>query len=261
MSFDGSVVVITGAASGIGAGLARRFAQEGSRLVLADRDAGRIREIADELSAVGVTADVSTDEGVRSIVDRAVAEFGGVDVFCGNAGIGGARTPADPDDAWQRTFDVNVMAHVRAARILLPQWLSRGSGRFVFTVSGAGLLSMPGGAGYSVTKHAAQAFTEWLAYTYAHRGIAVHAVCPEGVRTPMLDSDPYAELVLEPTAITVDEVVDAVMGGIRAERFLILPNQGTDRKYAARAIHTDEWLAAMSGIEQRVQQTLADRQG
>lgn len=256
VDFDGSVIVITGAASGIGAGLARQFAEEGARLVLADRDADRLAEVAAELSALPVSGDVSTEEGVRHIIDCATAAYGEIDVFCGNAGTSGARTPLDSDDSWRLTFDVNVMSHVWAARLLLPGWLRRGRGRFLLTVSGAGLLSMPGGAGYSTSKHAAQGFAEWLYYTYAHRGIAVHSVCPEGVRTPMLDSDPYAALVLEPTAITVGEVVEAIMDGLAEERFLILPNEGTYSKYTARAANTQAWLGVMSQIEQHVEHQL-----
>jgi NAD(P)-dependent dehydrogenase (short-subunit alcohol dehydrogenase family) len=153
------------------------------------------------------------------------------------------------------------MSHVRAARALLPEWLERGGGRFVSTVSAAGLLTMVGAAPYSVTKHGALAFAEWLSLTYRHRGIRVHAVCPQGVRTAMLDAaGPAGELVLAPTAIEPEDVARAVLAGIADERFLILPHPEVAGYYAARAAEPERWLGGMNKL-QRAYEEAAGRTG
>ena len=195
-------VVVTGAGGGIGAALARRFADEGARVVVNDIDEGAAKAVADEIGGIAVPGDAS---GI--VAGARAALGGGIDVFCANAGVGSMAGPEADDAVWNRVWDVNVMAHVRASRELLPEWLERGEGRFIATVSAAGLLTMVGDAPYSVTKHAALAFAEWLAVTYRHRGIHVHAVCPQGVRTDMLRSAGQAgELVLAPTAIEPEDV-------------------------------------------------------
>lgn len=153
---------------------------------------------------------------------------------------------------WEAAWDTNVMAHVRAARTLLPQWLERGSGRFVSTVSAAGLLTMIGAAPYSVSKHGALAFAEWLSLTYRHRGVRVHAICPQGVRTDMLTAAGSAgELVLAPTAIEPDAVADALFDGMEKGRFLILPHPEVADYHAARANDLDRWLEAMNHLQQK----------
>ena len=177
-------VVVTGAGGGIGAALARRFAAAGARVVVNDLDVAKASAVAGEIGAVAVPGDASAVvEQARDALD------GTVDVYCANAGVafadGDLHASLD-EKSWALTWDVNVMAHVRAAHALLPHWLERGSGRFVATVSAAGLLSMVGAPSYSVTKHGAYAFAEWLSLTYRHRGLKVHAICPEGVRTDML---------------------------------------------------------------------------
>jgi short-subunit dehydrogenase len=146
------------------------------------------------------------------------------------------------------------MAHVRAARLLIDPWLARGSGHLICTVSAAGLLAMPGTASYSVTKHAALAFAEWMALTYAHRGLTVQAICPQGVRTGMLDgSDPGAELVLGDSVITPEAVADAVLKGIADGRFLILPHPEVAAMYAGRAAEPDRWLRGMNKIQRKIE--------
>lgn len=174
-AFQGATVVVTGAGGGIGAALARRFAAEGARVVVNDLDADKARATADEIGAIAVPGDAS------AIVAPAREALGGtIDIYCANAGLGSGGSESAPEDVWAAAWDVNVMAHVRAARELLPDWLERGSGRFVSTVSAAGLLTMIGAAPYSVTKHGALAFAEWLSLTYRHRGVQVHAICPQG---------------------------------------------------------------------------------
>ncbi|MFS4094960.1 SDR family oxidoreductase [Streptomyces sp. AF1A] len=243
-------VVVTGAGGGIGAALARRFAAEGARVVVNDLDAGKAKAVAEEIGAVAVPGDAST------IVGEAREALGGtVDVYCANAGVafedGAADAPLD-ERSWALSWDVNVMAHVRAAHALLPHWLERGSGRFVATVSAAGLLTMIGAPSYSVTKHGAYAFAEWLSLTYRHRGLKVHAICPQGVRTDMLAATGSAgDLVLQPNAIEPEDVADALFRGIEEDRFLILPHPEVGDYYRARAGEPDRWLSGMNHIQRR----------
>lgn len=243
----GAGVVVTGAGGGIGAALARRFAAEGARVVVNDIDPDRTKAVADEIGATAVPGDAST------IVEEARDALGGtVDVYCANAGLASPGGLFADEDVWAAAWDVNVMAHVRAARALLPDWLERGRGRFVSTVSAAGLLTMVGAAPYSVTKHGAYAFAEWLSLTYRHRGVKVHAICPQGVRTDMLTAAGSAgELVLAPTAIEPEDVADALFEGIAADRFLILPHPEVASFYQARAATPERWLAGMNHIQQK----------
>ncbi|WP_369215072.1 SDR family NAD(P)-dependent oxidoreductase, partial [Streptomyces flavofungini] len=187
------------------------------------------------------------------IAPRATEALGGaVDVYCANAGLGSGGSEAAPEEVWAAAWDVNVMAHVRAAHALLPGWLERGSGRFVSTVSAAGLLTMIGAAPYSVTKHGAYAFAEWLSLTYRHRGIKVHAICPQGVRTDMLAATGSAgDLVLTPTAIEPEDVAAALFTGMAEDRFLILPHPEVAAFYQARAATPDTWLSGMNHIQRK----------
>ncbi|GAA2393913.1 SDR family oxidoreductase [Streptomyces glaucosporus] len=244
-----TAVVVTGAGGGIGAALARAFAAAGARVAVNDLDAGRARAVAEEIGGVAVPGDAS------EIVPAAREALGGtVDTFCANAGIAPSGGPEAGDAVWGAAWDVNVMAHVRAARELLPEWLERGRGRFVATVSAAGMLTMVGSAPYSVSKHAALAFAEWLSVTYRHRGVDVHAVCPQGVRTDMLASASTAgELVLKDTAIEPEDVARAVLEAIAERRFLVLPHPEVGRYAVARASDTDAWLGAMNRVQRKLE--------
>ncbi|MDC0768892.1 SDR family oxidoreductase [Streptomyces sp. HD] len=247
---QGAGVVVTGAGGGIGAALARRFAAEGARVVVNDLDAGKAEAVAGEIGGIAVPGDAS------AVVGEARDALGGVvDVYCANAGVAfgdeGAGQAVD-EKVWATSWDVNVMAHVRAANELLPAWLERGSGRFVSTVSAAGLLTMIGAAPYAVTKHGAYAFAEYLSLTYRHRGIKVHAICPQGVRTDMLDATGSAgDLVLKPTAIAPEDVADALFKGMAEDRFLILPHADVAGYYQARAAEPDRWLGNMNHLQQK----------
>jgi len=256
-SVTGVGVVVTGAGSGIGAALARRFAAEGARVVLNDLNAEAVKAVAASCDtaaggqALAFSGDAASEDGVASLIDAARAELGEIDLYCANAGIarfgGPEATEADFADSW----NVNAMAHVRAARLLLPAWLDRGSGHLICTVSAAGLLASPGSAAYSMTKHAVLAFAEWLSFTHKHRGLTVQAICPLGVRTGMFPgSDPKAEKLLGESAIMPEAVADAVMEGIADGRFLILPHPEVARLYAGRAADPDHWLTGMNALQQ-----------
>ncbi|WP_327685057.1 SDR family oxidoreductase [Streptomyces sp. NBC_00467] len=246
-SVQGAGVVVTGAGGGIGAALARRFAAEGARVVVNDIDAVKAKAVAEEIGATAVPGDASAIvEAARDALD------GTVDVYCANAGLASPGDAFAEEAVWAAAWDVNVMAHVRAVRALLPDWLERGTGRFVSTVSAAGLLTMVGAAPYSVSKHGAYAFAEWLSLTYRHRGLKVHAICPQGVRTDMLTAAGSAgELVLAPSAIEPEDVADALFDGIDNDRFLILPHPEVAEFYQARAATPERWLGGMNHIQRK----------
>ena len=205
MKLEGKVVVVTGGANGIGSALSRRFAAEGAAgVVVADMDVAGAEKVAAEIGGLAVKTDVSRDVDVQGLVEQATAAYGRIDLFCSNAGIGGFVGGTEvPNDEWQRIWEINVMAHVYAARAVLPAMLARGEGYLLQTVSAAGLLTQIGSAPYSVTKHAAMAFAEWLSITYGDAGITVSALCPQGVRTRMLgEFDHRATDFLRETAIS-----------------------------------------------------------
>ena len=256
MNLSGSGAVVTGGGNGIGRALARRLAAGGARVVVNDLDAAAATAVADEIGGSAVPADVSTEAGVLALVAAAGECLGEIDVYCSNAGIAAGTAADGSDETWQRSWDVNVMAHVRAARQLLPGWLARRSGRMVITASAAGLLTMLGTAPYSVTKHAAVGYAEWLAVTYGHRGLQVHCVCPQGVRTNMLAGSGRAgDVVLQQGAIEPEAVADAVWEGMADGRFLILPHPEVAGYYALRAEDTDKWLRGMNRLQQRIDES------
>lgn len=244
---SGAGVVVTGGGAGIGAALARRFAAAGARVVVNDLDATACETVAAELGAVAVPGDAASPDGVTALVSAAKDALGQIDVYCANAGIGGPASEQAPDAEWEATWQVNVMAHVRAARLLVPDWLARGQGHLLATVSAAGLLTMLGAAPYSVTKHAALAFAEWLSAMYGDRGVTVQALCPLGVRTNMLRQTGAAgRLILEPDAIEPDEVAEVTMAAVASgEPFLVLPHPDVAHMYANRASDPDRWLTGM----------------
>jgi NAD(P)-dependent dehydrogenase (short-subunit alcohol dehydrogenase family) len=236
--------------------VAARLVEEGWHVVVCDRDADALEQVAREVAACPVIADVSTDAGNRALLDAAFAHLGRVDLFVANAGIGTGLGLDAPDDVWARALDVNVLAHVRAARLLVPRWLrAEVPGRFVVTASAAGLLTMLGDAPYSVTKHAAVAFAEWLDATYRHRGVTVHAICPQGVDTRMLEeSGPLRDLLTRDAVVTPEAVAEALWDAMRDGRFLVLPHPEVADYQVQRATHPDAWLAAMNRLQQKLEQ-------
>jgi NAD(P)-dependent dehydrogenase (short-subunit alcohol dehydrogenase family) len=251
MELVGKVVVVTGAASGIGRALALRFDAEGARAVaVADRDADGAAAVAAEIGAraIAVTTDVSDEADVRRLVEVTEEAFGPIDLFCSNAGIATGGGVETPDAEWQRIWDVNLMAHVYAARAVLPGMLARGEGYLLNTASAAGLLTQIGSAPYAVTKHAAVAFAEWLAITHGDAGIKVSCLCPQGVRTPMLGD---GGALLGPGAISPEEVADAVVAGLRSEEFLILPHPEVREYVRRKADDHDRWIRGMRRLQAR----------
>jgi NAD(P)-dependent dehydrogenase (short-subunit alcohol dehydrogenase family) len=251
---DGAGVVVTGGGGGIGADIARRFAGEGARVVVADLDADAVTAVAEEIGGTAFIGDVATEDGVAALLAAANEALGEIDLFCANAGVAPLGGADALEQQWALAWDVNVMAHVRAASALLPNWLARGRGHFIATVSAAGLLTSLGSAPYSVTKHGALAFAEWLSATYRHRGITVQAVCPQGVRTKMLaDSGPAGQLIMGASAITAEQVADLVVESVADGRFLVLPHPEVADYYAARATDTDRWLGSMNKLQRKVE--------
>jgi NAD(P)-dependent dehydrogenase (short-subunit alcohol dehydrogenase family) len=252
MELAGKVVVVTGAAGGIGSGMCARFEAEGATVVGADRAA------VGGIAGRGIRAcDVTDAYAVKTLVDDVVGEYGGIDLFCSNAGITTGVALDDPDDLWHMALEINTMAHVYAARAVVPHMIERGSGYLLNTASAAGLLTSPGDAPYAVSKHGAVAFAEWLAITYGDRGIRVSVLCPMGVATPMLmdplaAGDPGAQAVANSgDIVSVDHVVDHVIAGLRDERFLILPHPEVGTFWAQKAAEPDRWLAGMRRLVNR----------
>jgi NAD(P)-dependent dehydrogenase (short-subunit alcohol dehydrogenase family) len=249
----GAGVVVTGAAGGIGRALATKLAAEGARVVVNDLDADRTSATAAEIGAHAVVGDAASEAGVAALVEQARAHLGEIDVWCANAGIDRGHGLEASEDDWAVALDVNVLAHVRAARLLVPGWAERGRGRFVVTASAAGLLTMLGSPVYSVTKHGSVAFAEWLSATYRHRGVAVHAICPQGVKTRMLDdAGPLKNVLSHDTALEPEDVAEALWQAMQEDRFLVLPHPEVADYYATRATTTDRWLAGMNKLQQRI---------
>src|SRR5579862_9229928 len=252
---DGSGAVVTGGGAGIGRALARRLAAGGARVVVNDVDAAASAAVAAEIGGYAAAGDVGTEQGVHDLIAAARGHLGEIDIFCSNAGIAAGIGPDAPEATWQQCWDINLMAHVRASRELLPVWLNRGRGCFVVTASAAGLLTMLGAATYSVTKHAAEAYAEWLAATYAHRGLTVHCICPQGVKTSMLEASGEAgKVVLAAAAIEPEQVADALWAGLADGRFLILPHPEVQGYYEFRAGDPDKWLRGMNRMQQRIEE-------
>jgi NAD(P)-dependent dehydrogenase (short-subunit alcohol dehydrogenase family) len=258
MQIPGKVVIVTGGSNGIGRALCHKFAAAGAKAVVVadiDREAGL--KVADEIKSTPggfVPCNVASEQEVKSLVDAVTAQHGQVDIFCSNAGIGTAGGPEASDKDWQRSWDVNLMAHVYAARAVLPQMLARKEGYLIQTVSAAGLLSQIGSAPYSVSKHAAMSFAEWLSITYGDQGIRVSALCPMGVKTQMLARAEFSggAFLLE-TAIEPDQVADEAIKIVGEEKFLILPHPDVARFFQQKASDYDRWLRGMRRLQANTQ--------
>jgi NAD(P)-dependent dehydrogenase (short-subunit alcohol dehydrogenase family) len=248
MYLTDQVIVVTGAARGIGRALARRLAEEGPKaVVLADIDGRGAAASADKIGGTSIGCDVSREADVMRLVQYVEEKHGRIDVFCSNAGIAVGGGPEAPDSEWQRIWEVNVMAHVYVARHILPGMLERKHGYIVGTVSAAGLLNHLFAAPYGVTKAAALSFFEWLAIEHGDRGIRVSCLCPQGVKTDMLARERGALGIdfLTAGALEPEAVADSVVKGIADERFLILPHPEVADYFRRKADDYDRWLRGM----------------
>jgi len=273
MDLAGRNVVVTGAAGGIGKALAERFHSAGANVVAADVDAERVQATADGLlaarpaSALGVRADVGSEEGNVALIQAAEERFGPIDLFFANAGVGMGTDLDTPEDVWATAFNINTHAHRWAAKHLVPGWLARGEGYFCSTASAAGLLTQIGSAPYSMTKHAAVAFAEWLSVTYGAQGIRVSCLCPQGVNTNMLNGLKPDGTPVNPTSIGSQggnvvrasgkvlepaDVAEVVHAAIEVETFLILPHPEVLTFMQRKTGDYDRWLAGMRKLQARM---------
>jgi NAD(P)-dependent dehydrogenase (short-subunit alcohol dehydrogenase family) len=261
MELQGRVVVITGGAGGIGSALGRRFAAEGARgIVVVDRDQAAVDEVAGRLGDLGVEAmgravDVTDEAAVRALVDEVEDRLGPIDLFCSNAGAGAGGGIEAPNEDWHAQWELHVMAHVYAARAVIPSMTARGEGYLLQTASAAGLLAALGSAPYTVTKAACIALAEHLAITHGDDGIRVSVLCPQGVNTAMAPrqlGDGATDGIIEP-----EDVAEVVLEAIRAERFLVLPHPEVQTYVERKATDRDRWLAGMRKLRRRSLDLLA----
>ena len=264
MELKDKVVVVTGAASGIGRSLCERFAKEGAKaVVVSDVDtvgmAETVARIGDTAEAVGIPCDVGNENDVNKLVEETLSRFQHIDLFCSNAGI---FTPGNENvstEAWQTIWDINVMAHIFAARAVLPGMLERGEGYLLNTSSAAGLLSQVGSAPYSVTKHAAIGFAEWLSITYGNRGIKVSALCPQAVRTAMTAGSEEGGVAGLEGMLEPDQLADTVIETLAEERFLVLPHPEVLTYMRRKTDDYDRWLGGMRRLHERFAETYRER--
>jgi NAD(P)-dependent dehydrogenase (short-subunit alcohol dehydrogenase family) len=255
MKLQDKIVVVTGGANGIGRALCRRFAADGAEaVVVADIEREPCREVAAEIGGWDMTVDVSSESDIQKLVDQLLKKYGRIDLFCSNAGIGIEGDCCVTDREWQRIWEINVMAHIYAARAVLPGMLARKEGYLLQTVSAAGLLTQIGSAPYAVTKHAALSLAEWLSVTYGDQGIKVSALCPQGVKTRMLENAEFGGgAFLNEGALTPEQVADAVVKGLEEERFLILPHPEVLEYFRRKGNDYDRWLRGMRRLQANVQ--------
>lgn len=263
MDIASTTSIITGAAGGIGAAIAEAVLAADGSVVLTDLDSGRLAATGEKLAGehgddrvAWKAGDAASEDDLRALIALADAQFGEVDLFFANAGIGLGAGLEAPESEWDLAIDVNLRAHVRAARLLVPGWLQRGHGYFVSTASAAGLLTQLGSPTYAVTKHAAVGFAEWLAVTYGDRGIGVSCLCPMGVDTDLLkagteSSQGHAHLASKAVTtagevLSTEQVARDVLAAIEAERFLILPHAEVLDMYRGKGADYDRWIAGMN---------------
>lgn len=255
MNVGDQLVFVTGGGSGIGEALSRRFSREGARtVVVTDLDGERAERVASDIDGIGLQLDVSNENAVTSAIEAIEEDHGPIGLLVNNAGIATGGSVDVPTALWQKTWDVNVMAHVYAIRAALPGMLATGSGYILSTVSAAGLLTNIGAAPYAVTKHAALALAEWVSMTYGKAGIGVSALCPQFVDTPMLDlfGESASQDWVRSIAITTEDVADAVIQGLADERFLILPHPEVATYFQNKANDYDRWLGGMRKLNEQL---------
>jgi NAD(P)-dependent dehydrogenase (short-subunit alcohol dehydrogenase family) len=247
----GKHVVVTGGANGIGAAMARRFANEGARVVVADLDEAQLMAVAAETGGLGVPTDVRHEHQMAELVAAAEDHYGPIDLFCSNAGIVVPGGEDVLDAGWERSIAVNLLSHIYAARLLVPRMTARGEGYLLNTASAAGLLTQIGSAPYAVTKHGAVALAEWLSITYGDRGLKVSVLCPQAVRTNMTAGTVEGGVAGVDGMLEPEDVASAVIEGLDAERFLILPHPVVADYFRRKADDYDRWLRGMRRLQAR----------
>jgi NAD(P)-dependent dehydrogenase (short-subunit alcohol dehydrogenase family) len=254
IDLDGAVAVVTGGAGGIGTALTARLTAEGARVAVVDLDLAAAEAAAAAFpGAIGLAADVGDAAAVDGMVAQVTSRLGPIDVYCSNAGVATGGGLGEQTD-WEQSWRVHGMAHVHAARAVLPEMTARGSGVLEITASAAGLLMMMQSAPYTVTKHATVALAEWLAVNYGGAGVQIHCLCPQGVRTPMVAGNArgVAELEASGGLLEPSEVADAVLDAIRANRFLVLPHPEVHGFEEKKVADRDRWLAGMRRLLARI---------
>lgn len=254
MHLQDKVAIVTGGASGIGRALCYQFASEEAKVVVvADLDYDGANTVADAIGGLALKVDVTVEADIRKLTEKVIGTYGQIDLFCSNAGISIHGDEGASDEEWQRIWNVNVGAHIFAARAVLPGMRERSEGYLLHTASAAGLLTQIGSAPYSVTKHAAVAFAEWLSMTYGDSGIKVSCLCPEGVTTNMLgDARDGISAFLSDNAISADECARAVVVGLEEEHFLILPHPEVAEYFRRKSSDYDRWLRGMRRLQQKI---------
>jgi NAD(P)-dependent dehydrogenase (short-subunit alcohol dehydrogenase family) len=242
--------------------LCQRFAFEGAKaVVVADLDTDRAGALANEIGGLAIKTDVAVEADIVNLVKRATDAYGRIDLFCSNAGIGTPGGADEPNEVWQRIWEVNVMAHIYAARHVMPGMLARGEGYILATASAAGLLTQVGSAPYSVTKHAAVAFAEWLAITHGDEGIKVSCLCPQGVNTDLLRSSAGGPGdFLRANALEPEAVAEAVVKAIDEERFLVLPHPEVAEYFGRKATDYDRWLRGMRRLQASLKSATSNKE-
>jgi NAD(P)-dependent dehydrogenase (short-subunit alcohol dehydrogenase family) len=254
MELVGKVGVVTGGAGGIGQALARSLLREGAKaVVIADLDESRLAEVAADIGCDWKRCDVTDEAQVQALVAHAEAAHGPIDLFCSNAGV--LDVDADfsdatsaPNSGWERSWAVNVMAHVYAARACLPSMRERRTGHFLHTISAAGLLSQIGSGPYSTTKHAAIGFAEHLAIAHKDDGIGVSMLCPQGVDTAMIrrDTKGAPHPALADGVLSPEVVADIALAGVKAGQFLILPHAEVATYMTNKSENYARWIGGMA---------------
>ncbi len=259
MVLTDKVAVVTGAGHGIGKALCQRFSRENPRgIVVSDIDMHAAEQVAEECGGLAIACDVGNEADVVRLVRETEQSLGPIDLFCSNAGIIFPAGLQTPDQEWQKMIDINFMAHLYAARAVVPGMVDRGEGYLLQTASAAGLLTELSSASYAVTKHAVVALAEWLSVTYGDQGIRVSCICPQGVRTRMLESDHPVTRMLAETAVDPEDVAEQAVQGLREECFLILPHPEVAEFVRRKASDHDRWL---SGVRRMRRQLFCDDDG
>ena len=252
MEVENKRVIITGSANGIGSSLSRAFKERNvESMILVDLDELNNTKLSNEVGGIPYKADVGSEDDIIKLVEFAKQEMGGIDIFCSNAGISGAGGLLNTsNEDWSNIWNVNVMSHIHAAKHTLPIMLEQGSGYFMNTASAAGLLTQLGAAGYSVTKSAAVSFAEWLKITYGERGIGVSCLCPQGVRTSMVEDAPeiVGSLVSIDGLLEPDVVANEVIECIEKDQFLITPHPEVLEYMKIKASDPDRWINGMQSL-------------